>query len=254
MGTTATPLYQQIYDDLKAAIKGGTYKNGDRIPSEAELSQSYGVSRITVRRAIEDLCSDGFLVKMQGRGTFVGARHISRQLSRTRDISTFTRMCQEIGARPGARVIDRQITPGRPDELEFFGLAEGALMLLVRRVRSADGLPVCDERVILPYDWAPDLLTEPLEDASMFDAIERMLGRRPDHHTVWTINAVKATTHPQRGGLRGRGREARVHRPRLLCGRKVRDRPLARRAVLLARGAAVCVACRLRRRGTARKK
>ena len=52
MGTTATPLYQQIYDDLKAAIKGGTYKNGDRIPSEAELSQSYGVSRITVRRAI----------------------------------------------------------------------------------------------------------------------------------------------------------------------------------------------------------
>ena len=71
MGTTATPLYQQIYDDLKAAIKGGTYKNGDRIPSEAELSQSYGVSRITVRRAMEDLCSDGFLVKMQGRGTFV---------------------------------------------------------------------------------------------------------------------------------------------------------------------------------------
>lgn len=194
MGTTATPLYQQIYDDLKGEIKGGTYKNGDRIPSEAELSQSYGVSRITVRRAIEDLCSDGFLVKMQGRGTFVGARHISRQLSRTRDISTFTRMCQEIGARPGARVIDRQITPGRPDELEFFGMGDGTLMLLVRRVRSADGLPVCDERVILPYDWAPDLLTEPLEDTSMFGAIERAIGRRPDHHTAWTINAVKSTT------------------------------------------------------------
>jgi GntR family transcriptional regulator len=61
-------------------------------------------------------------------------------------------------------------------------------------MRSADGLPVCDERVILPYDWAPDLLTEPLEGVSMFDTIGRMLGRRPDHHTAWTINAVKATT------------------------------------------------------------
>lgn len=194
MGTMATPLYQQIYDDLRNDIKGGVYKNGDRIPSETELSQKYGVSRITIRRAIEDLCSDGFLVKMQGRGTFVGKRHISRQLSRTREISTFTRMCQEIGARPGAHVVDRQITPGRPDELKFFGLQEGALMLLVRRVRSADGLPVCDERVILPYDWAPGLLTEPLEDVSMFDTIERVLGRRPDHNPAWTINAVKATT------------------------------------------------------------
>lgn len=194
MRSTATPLYQQIYDDLKGAIKNGTYKNGDRIPSEAELSQRYQVSRITVRRAIEDLCSDGYLVKMQGRGTFVGARHISRHLSRTRDISTFTKMCQEIGVRPGARVIDRQITPGRNDELEFFGMPEGTLMLLVRRVRTADDLPVCDERVILPYEWARDLLTAPLEDVSMFDTIEHVLGRHPDHNPVWTINAVKAST------------------------------------------------------------
>ena len=91
-------------------------------------------------------------------------------------------------------MIDRQITPGRNDELEFFGIPEGTLMLLVRRVRTADDLPVCDERVILPYEWARDLLTVPLEDVSMFDTIERVLGRRPDHNPVWTINAVKAST------------------------------------------------------------
>ena len=63
------PLYQQIYDEIKDAIEKGVYAPKERIPSELELAEQYDVSRITVRRAVEELCSDGYLVKQQGRGT-----------------------------------------------------------------------------------------------------------------------------------------------------------------------------------------
>ena len=74
----STPLYQQIYDELKEAIERGEYTPKERIPSEPELAEKYEVSRITVRRAVEELCTDGYLVKQLGRGTFVSAPHINR--------------------------------------------------------------------------------------------------------------------------------------------------------------------------------
>ena len=190
----SAPLYQQIYDDIKGAIKDGTYKVDEKIPSEAELSEEYGVSRITVRRAIEDLCADGYLTKMQGRGTFVGKPHIMRRLSQSKATRSFSEICEEAGVTPGAHLIERQIVPVRPDEQEFFGLGPDALLIYVHRVRTADGLGVCDENMFVPYDDGRDLLTLPLEDTSLFDAIEQATGHRPVSNEDWNITAVKATT------------------------------------------------------------
>lgn len=190
----SAPLYQQIYDDIKGAIKDGTYKVDEKIPSEAELSEEYGVSRITVRRAIEDLCADGYLIKMQGRGTFVGRPHIMRRLSQSKATRSFSEICREAGVTPGAHLIERQIVPVRPDEQEFFGLGPDALLIYVHRVRTADGLGVCDENMFVPYDDGRDLLTLPLEDTSLFDAIEQATGHRPVSNEDWNITAVKATT------------------------------------------------------------
>lgn len=190
----SAPLYQQIYDDIKGAIKDGAYKVDEKIPSEAELSEEYGVSRITVRRAIEDLCADGYLTKMQGRGTFVGKPHIMRRLSQSKATRSFSEICEEAGVTPGAHLIERQIVPVRPDEQEFFGLGPDALLIYVHRVRTADGLGVCDENMFVPYDDGRDLLTLPLEDTSLFDAIEQATGHRPASNEDWNITAVKATT------------------------------------------------------------
>ncbi len=190
----SAPLYQQIYDDIKGAIKDGTYKVDEKIPSEAELSEEYGVSRITVRRAIEDLCSDGYLTKMQGRGTFVGRPHLMRRLSQSKATRSFSEICREAGVTPGAHLIEQQIVPVRPDEQEFFGLGPDALLIYVHRVRTADGLGVCDENMFVPYDDGRDLLTLPLEDTSLFDAIEQATGHRPASNEDWNITAVKATT------------------------------------------------------------
>lgn len=193
-GRDTAPLYQQIYEDIKGAIESGAYQVGERIPSESELSKEYSVSRITVRRAVENLCSDGYLSKKQGRGTFVGASRLYRRLSQSREVRSFSSMCAESGAVQGARTLDRQIVPARPAEIEFFGIAEGSLLLYIHRLRTADGIPVLDENVFIPYDWARGLFTAPLEDRSIFDELFRVLGKRPVTSTVWTISAVRATT------------------------------------------------------------
>lgn len=195
MATNKTaPLYQQIYDDIKAAIKDGTYRVDEKIPSETELSEEYGVSRITVRRAIEDLCSDGYLTKMQGRGTFVGRPHLMRRLSQSKTPRSFSEICREAGVAPGAHLVERQIVPARPYEQDFFGLGQDALLIYVRRVRTADGLAVCDENMFVPYEEGRDLLTAQLEDTSLFSAIEAAAGRRPASAKEWNVTAVKATT------------------------------------------------------------
>lgn len=195
MATNKTaPLYQQIYDDIKAAIDDGTYQVNARIPSEAELSEEYGVSRITVRRAIEDLCSDGYLTKMQGRGTFVGRPHLMRRLAQNKATRSFSEICREAGVEPGAHLVERQIVPARPHEQEFFGLGPEALLVYVHRVRTADGLAVCDENMFVPYDDGRGLLTAQFEDTSLFAAIEEATGHRPAAARDWNITAVKAST------------------------------------------------------------
>ncbi len=67
----ATPRYHQVYVSLRAWVRDGTYPPGAQIPTEPELCEIFGVSRITVRKAIEDLAREGWLVRQQGRGTFV---------------------------------------------------------------------------------------------------------------------------------------------------------------------------------------
>ena len=65
--SAVVPLYQQVKDDIRAAIESGKYKTNEKIPPEPELSAEYSVSRITVRRAVEELCAEGYLVKMKSR-------------------------------------------------------------------------------------------------------------------------------------------------------------------------------------------
>ena len=117
-----------------------------------------------------------------------------RRLSQSKATRSFSEICREAGVTPGAHLIERQIVPVRPDEQEFFGLGPDALLIYVHRVRTADGLGVCDENMFVPYDDGRDLLTLPLEDTSLFDAIEQATGHRPVSNEDWNITAVKATT------------------------------------------------------------
>lgn len=84
----AIPKYQQIKNDLLKKIQSGEFESGDRFYSESELVKMYNVSSITVIRAIQDLASDGYLVRYQGKGTFV-SRSRKRKLIEFSDIEVF---------------------------------------------------------------------------------------------------------------------------------------------------------------------
>lgn len=71
---SSTPLYAQLRELLKSQIEDGSFAPGERIPSEDKLNGLYGVSRITIRRALQELADDGYLVKCPGKGTDVCGR------------------------------------------------------------------------------------------------------------------------------------------------------------------------------------
>ncbi len=189
-----TPLYQQIFDDIKRAVDEGEYAPGDKIPTEVELAERYAVSRITVRRAIEDLSTAGILVKRRGLGTFVCAPRLRRKLLQGGLPESFTQICEKDGRAPGARLIDREIVVPRPDEMEFFGLGEDDLVLHIQRVRTADGQPIFEENMYLPYSSNKELATIDLGEGSIYRLMDRLYGRCPVKNARVLVESVGASS------------------------------------------------------------
>lgn len=164
---SAEALFVQVENSLNSAIESGGFLPGERIPTELELADIYGVSRITVRRAINELCQHGLLVKRQGRGTFVQERRMSRKIEH---IASFTVSCGASGMVPTAAVLKRELLkslpPGFPRRPEF----ENDQVLYIKRVHYADGVPIMIENNYYPNSRYSFLMSEPLE-GSLFEKL-----------------------------------------------------------------------------------
>ena len=89
-----TPLYVQLMSEIEKDINSGIYKPGDRIMTESELAKTYGVSLITVRKAMGSLMEKGLVVRKQGKGTFVTKPKFSRNMKK---LQSFSEMCVQMG-------------------------------------------------------------------------------------------------------------------------------------------------------------
>lgn len=190
---SAVPLYQQVMDDLKGEIARGVYAAGSRIPSEMELAKSYGVGRVTVRRAIEELSRAGYLNRQQGRGTFVCAPKLKRKIRQKDDVQSFSDACRVNGMEPGACVISRKILPADSTEAQFFGVPVGTDLICVERVRTADGVPVMLENNIYVYEDNAYLSTAPLSNQSIFEFVRNRTGRTPAFTDPCTLEIACAS-------------------------------------------------------------
>lgn len=190
---SAVPLYQQVMDDLKGEIARGVYPAGSRIPAEMELAKSYGVGRITVRRAIEELSRAGYLNRQQGRGTFVCAPKLKRKIRQKDDVQSFSDACRVNGMEPGACVISRKILPADSTEAQFFGVPVGTDLICVERVRTADGVPVMLENNIYVYEDNAYLSTAPLSNQSIFEFVRNRTGRTPAFTDPCTLEIACAS-------------------------------------------------------------
>ena len=115
--TIAKPLYKQLEDQLKEEIDTGKRKAGSRLPTENELSTTYNVSRVTVRKALAGLSELGYLDRKSGKGTFVAEKRIQRNISK--GVTGFSEMCRTMGAVPGAKTIKIAIEDPTEKDMEL---------------------------------------------------------------------------------------------------------------------------------------
>ncbi len=178
----AVPLYQQVMDDLKGEIARGVYASGSRIPSEMELAKCYGVGRITVRRAVEELSRAGYLNRQQGRGTFVCAPKLKRKIVQKGDVQSFSEGCAAndmvAGALPGVAHGGCGDARGRG----VFWRGTWCELIVVERVRTADSVPVMLENnafVLAAHPYLQTLADKDLTDNSIFALVAEHSGRAP---------------------------------------------------------------------------
>src|SRR5690554_1844490 len=133
------PVYQQIQSDIREKILNNELKEGELIPSENELHKMYGVSRMTVRHALNNLVNDGYLYRHKGKGTFVSNRKIEKNIHGVRG---FTEEMEELGRIPHNVIKSFEIVESNELVREKLYLEEDTKVIHVERVRYADNIPV----------------------------------------------------------------------------------------------------------------
>ena len=148
--TISTPLFQQLADTLRSAIETGEYPAGSRLPTENELCQKYSVSRVTVRKALDELSRSEYLVRNPGKGTFVAEKKFQRGLS---GVLGYSEMCRRMGYEPGARTIRIGLEEPNEEEAAHLHLARppqlSASMVVSTKV-AVEPLPIRLEVRALP--------------------------------------------------------------------------------------------------------
>lgn len=157
------PKYRQLLQLLRQQILAGQFAPGARLPTEDELSQRYGLSRGTVRRAIEQLSAEGFVYSEQGSGTYVSATHPNAAPFRFADCAA--------GAAVTYQVIAQEIIPAAMAVAQALSLPLGEPVIHIKRRRLAGETTVGYSERFLPRSLCPDLLTEDLTQQSIHDIL-----------------------------------------------------------------------------------
>ena len=148
----SSPLYMQVARALMQQVKNGLYKLDQALPSERALSEQMSVSRVTARKAIDQLVAQGMVVRKRGSGNYIAAG-LSSNLSR---LHCFTEQIKQRGLEPGNKWIKRTVAAASIDEQISLGLAPGERVSRLERLRLADGQVMAYEICVLPQKVLPD--------------------------------------------------------------------------------------------------
>lgn len=172
MDRQGPPIYARIEADLRRSIAAGTWSVGSRIPSEDQLCQRYGVSRMTVRQALERMVVAGLLVKRQGVGTFVAKTKIERVASR---LLGFHEDAVAHGLRPATEVLSSGFEPAGAEDASLLALGPETLVYRVTRLRTTNHEPIGLNTITLAPAFAQALADLDFND-SFYAGVARRLG------------------------------------------------------------------------------
>jgi GntR family transcriptional regulator len=174
--SSPVPLYFQLKQTIEQLIEGGDWPPDTQVPSERRLCEQFHISRITVRQALAELERDGRLVRSHGRGTYVAEQAIRKPVH---PLVSFTEDVREHGMEPGAQVLQLELAPPAPAVTAALQLKPGEQMVLLKRLRFANSAPIAVETVHLAVSRCPGLLSEDLNDRSLYETLRREYGIVP---------------------------------------------------------------------------
>lgn len=168
------PLYLQLKKAIADAVRRGLLVPGDALPSERDIATRAEVSRVTVRKAVQELVGDGMLVQRHGSGTFVAPRmeRVEQSLSW---LTSFTEDMARRGMEVRSAWLEKGIYPPSPEEMMVLGLSSKERVARISRLRIANGTPLAIERASLSASTLPD---PDAVGSSLYATLEKT-GNRP---------------------------------------------------------------------------
>ena len=157
------PVYYQLKEDILRKIREGVWKVGQCIDSERELSETYGVSRMTIRQALGELVQEGILVREKGKGTFVCEPKVKQK-----DMMSFSEIIKKTGRTLETKVLGFDKIPTPEDFLDIFSFEE---VYKINRNRIVDGECIANEVVYIPVDYCGFINEEKLK-GSLYKILE----------------------------------------------------------------------------------
>lgn len=168
MGRHLVPRHQAIEEYLRERI--AALQPGDPLPTDKELCDLFGVSRMTARQAVSRLAEAGLVRREPGRGTFVAHPRLQRDVSK---LMSFTSQMERQGRKASSQVLGRAIEPADPEVAARLGVEQGAEVICIRRIRMADEMPMALEVVVLDADRFRWLDLVDLANGSLHAALEQ---------------------------------------------------------------------------------
>ena len=178
-------LYYQLKEKLAKKIANHEWMPGEKIPSEAELCDAYGVSRITVRKAIEDLVRSGQLIKHQGKGTFVSNVSMEHRLSK---FYSFSEELTRKGMTEHAQILSFDVACAGEEVGEKLSIQGSDQVFMVKRLRTADELPYTVEVSYIPHTLCPGLTAKAIANSGLYNSMRSL-----DVYPERIVEKIRAT-------------------------------------------------------------
>ena len=169
------PLYAQLKDLILNAIARGELGPGEQLPSQRELGDKYGMSHMTVRRAINELINEGAIYAISGKGIFVGTHKVDAEAG---PLISFTEDVARRGMSASSKIITAEIVNASPILARGLGVEPHAPLVYLYRLRLADGQPMALQASYLPHRLCPGLLKHDLESGSLYAILRDVYGLR----------------------------------------------------------------------------
>jgi GntR family transcriptional regulator len=170
-------LYYQLKNIFLGYIKSGEWPLNYKIPTERQLCETFNISRITVRQALNELENEGYMYRKQGKGTFITTPKFVQRLS---SFYSFSDEIKKMGSVPSTEIISFYLMDADKTISEKLAIEIGQKVFEVKRLRLADGDPFAMETSYIPYKHTESMTEEFVRELGLYNTLSEKCGLKPD--------------------------------------------------------------------------